>query len=91
MPPPVVNGLIEVPGGSLEVDFHWPGRRVVVEADGFETHRTRAAFERDRRNQQLVGAAGWTLIRCTWRQVTGEPHDLRKALRTALESPSRRP
>ncbi len=91
LPPPVVNGLIEVPGKSLEVDFHWPCWRVVVEADGFETHRTRAAFERDRRNQQLVGAAGWTLIRCTWRQVTGEPHDLRQALRTALESPSRRP
>jgi len=69
------------------VDFHWPGPRVVVEADGYETHRTRAAFERDRRNQQLLGAAGWTLIRCTWRQVTGDSHDLRQALGTTLESP----
>jgi hypothetical protein len=89
LPPPVVNGLVDVPGRSFEVDFHWPDRRVAVETDGFDTHRTRAAFERDRRNQQLLATAGWRLIRCTWRQVAGNPHDLREAIRAALESAER--
>jgi hypothetical protein len=89
LPRPVVNGLVEVRGRSLEVDFHWPHRRVAVETDGFDTHRTRAAFERDRRNQQLLAAAGWELIRCTWRQVADDPHDLREAIGAALRSTER--
>jgi hypothetical protein len=38
--PPVVNGIVE----GLEVDFHWPQQRLVVETDGHEHHGTRAAF-----------------------------------------------
>jgi hypothetical protein len=41
---PTANSFV---AGS-EVDMAWPEHRLVVELDGHEFHRTRAAFERDR-------------------------------------------
>ncbi len=65
LPRPAVNTLV----GTLEVDFCWPDQRLIVEADSFEFHGTRAAFERDRRRDQQLRVAGWTTIRITWRQL----------------------
>jgi very-short-patch-repair endonuclease len=58
---------------GFEVDFHWPHHRLIVETDGWETHGTRAAFEEDRRRDQVHQAAGWRVVRFTWRQVVDEP------------------
>ena len=77
---PRVNTLVSTPAGPLEVDFCWPDRRLVVEADGFEFHRTRGAFERDRRRDQLLRLAGWTPVRVTWRQVHDSPSDVAAAV-----------
>jgi hypothetical protein len=74
--PPVVNGLVE----GFEVDFHWPDTRLVVETDGHEHHRTRAAFERDRARDQALTVAGWTVVRFTYRQVLEEPARVRDVL-----------
>jgi hypothetical protein len=74
--PPVVNGIVE----GLEVDFHWPAELLVVETDGHEHHGTRAAFERDRARDQALVAAGWTVLRFTYRQVLEEPARVRDVL-----------
>jgi hypothetical protein len=74
--PPVVNGHVE----GLEVDFHWPDDKLVVETDGHEHHATRAAFERDRKRDQALIAAGWTVVRFTHRQLEDEPERVRKTL-----------
>ena len=66
---PVVNATIE----GLEVDFHWPEQRLIVETDGHEHHGTRTAFERDRARDQRLVAAGWTVLRFTHSQVLEEP------------------
>jgi very-short-patch-repair endonuclease len=58
---------------GFEVDMLWPEQRVVVEADGYDTHRHPAAFERDRRRDQVLQAAGYHVIRVTWRQLKREP------------------
>jgi very-short-patch-repair endonuclease len=55
------------------VDFVWLEQRLIVEVDGYDTHRDRAAFERDRRRDQILTAAGYRVIRITWRQLTQEP------------------
>jgi predicted transcriptional regulator of viral defense system len=78
---PAVNVLIEVGSEQLEVDFCWPDRRLIVEFDSWEFHKTRAAFERDRRRDQLLRAAGWTVVRITWRQLTRAPHEVVAALK----------
>lgn len=45
----------------------------MVEVDGYAFHSSRAAFERDRVRDAELQAAGYRVLRVTWRQVTGEP------------------
>jgi len=65
IPRPLVNTVVE----GVEVDFCWPGARLVVETDGHEHHGTRAAFERDRARDARLTALGWRVMRFTERQV----------------------
>jgi very-short-patch-repair endonuclease len=53
---------------------------VVVELDSWEYHGTRAAFERDRRRDRILVAAGWRPLRVTWRDLD-EPGALEGELR----------
>ena len=46
---------------------------MIVEVDGFAYHSTRQAFERDRAHDAALQAAGYRVVRCTWRQIH-EPH-----------------
>ncbi|HKO36791.1 MAG TPA: DUF559 domain-containing protein [Solirubrobacterales bacterium] len=82
--PPEVNGHLAVDGISVMPDFIWRDARLIVEADSRRVHGTVAAFEKDRRRDQLLTAAGWTVIRCTWRQVLDEPEALVATVRTLL-------
>ena len=66
---PRVNALVH----GLEVDLTWPDHRVAVEIDGFEFHGGRPAFERDRERDAILTAAGWRVIRITWRQLVRSP------------------
>jgi very-short-patch-repair endonuclease len=58
---------------GLEVDALWPDQRLVVEIDGFAFHQGRRAFEHDRRRDQRLRAAGYDVVRITWRQLVDEP------------------
>jgi very-short-patch-repair endonuclease len=55
------------------VDLLWRRERLVVEIDGHAFHGHRAAFERDRRRDQVLAAAGFRVIRITWLQLEREP------------------
>ena len=66
-----------------EVDFHWAGARLVVEVDGFEHHRSAHAFERDRRRDADLIAAGYRVMRVTWRHL-GQPEALLVRIARAL-------
>jgi len=76
---------------GLLVDFTWPGTRVVVEADSFEHHGTRQAFERDRHRDAILHAAGYNTARYTHRQLTKRPEEVERALRRLLSAPGPRP
>jgi hypothetical protein len=69
LPAPDVNTCIE----GMEVDFAWPAYRLAVEADGWGTHGTRTAFQRDRRRGVALAVAGWTLLRFTYDDVVRDP------------------
>jgi len=84
LPLPEVNGHLVVDGISVMPDFIWRDAGLIVEADSRRVHGTVAAFEKDRRRDQLLTAAGWTVIRCTWRQVLDEPEALAGTVRTIL-------
>ena len=68
LPSPRTNQRI----GRWEVDAVWQDERLVVEVDGYAFHSTREAFERDRRKDAELGAAGFRVRRVTWRQLAKE-------------------
>jgi very-short-patch-repair endonuclease len=69
LPRPRVNERLTIDGRWIEVDCAWPDRRVIVELDGHAYHSTRTAFERDRARDRALQAAGWRVVRVTWRQL----------------------
>jgi very-short-patch-repair endonuclease/predicted transcriptional regulator of viral defense system len=80
LPEPLVNQ----PLGHIRPDFRWPEHRLIVELDGFETHGTRAAFERDRARDRALTAQGWRVVRITKRQLDDAPDEVAAQLRTLL-------
>jgi very-short-patch-repair endonuclease len=76
LPEPETNTLIE----GYEVDAVWRDQRLIVELDGYATHGTRAAFERDRERDRNLTAKGWRTMRVTRRQMQ-RPHELLSSLR----------
>jgi very-short-patch-repair endonuclease len=67
---PAPEGNVELRG--WEVDFIWPDRKLVVEIDGYAFHSSRSSFERDRRRDRELQAAGYRVLRFTWRELTEE-------------------
>ncbi|MGZ4344524.1 MAG: endonuclease domain-containing protein [Solirubrobacteraceae bacterium] len=65
--------LFNEPVLGFVVDAVWPDQRLIVEVDGYAYHRHRAAFERDRRRDQQLIAAGYRVIRVTWIQLRDRP------------------
>jgi Transcriptional regulator, AbiEi antitoxin len=70
LPPPAMNIFI----AGHEIDAYWEAERFAVEVDGWGTHRTRAAFERDPLRQEDLLLAGTTCIRITARRIEREPN-----------------
>ena len=85
LPTPRVNAWL----AGLEVDLSWPDARVVVEADSFAFHRTRAAFERDRERDAILAAAGYVVHRFTERQLERTPEAIVAAIRRSLSDHGR--
>jgi predicted transcriptional regulator of viral defense system len=94
IPDPECNAFITLDDGepAIRVDFVWREERIVIEADSRKWHDTRQRFETDRRRDQRLTVAGWTVIRTTWRQLKYRPHELRAVLVKLLApaSPSAR-
>ncbi|MCW2983443.1 MAG: hypothetical protein JWR63_1013 [Conexibacter sp.] len=68
LPRPLINGIVL----GERVDFHWPGTTLIIETDGFEFHAMPTTFAEDRRRDQRLALAGYTVVRLTWDQVTGD-------------------
>jgi very-short-patch-repair endonuclease len=83
LPRPSENTVIE---GRVR-DFHWPHRRLVVEADSYRWHRSPSALNDDRERDVELTLAGYTVLRFTWEQVTRRSQYVIGALRIALGAP----
>ncbi|MGZ4571386.1 MAG: DUF559 domain-containing protein [Blastococcus sp.] len=66
-------------------DFAWPYQRVLVEFDG-DVYRERDVFVKDTRRQNLVVAAGWTLLRYTSADALGRADELVAEVRRSLRA-----
>jgi very-short-patch-repair endonuclease len=80
LPTPAANTRV----AGYEVDFLWPGERLVVEVDGYAFHSTRAAFERDRVRDADLQAHGYRVLRFSWRRLAEAPEAVITAIATAL-------
>jgi very-short-patch-repair endonuclease len=71
---------------GYEVDFLWREHKLVVETDGWATHGDRRSFAADRARDAELAAAGYVVIRFTWRHVTEEPEATVARVAAALAS-----
>jgi very-short-patch-repair endonuclease len=80
VPRPQLNAMV----CGLMVDALWEDEKVIVELDGRAGHGTAAQVQRDHERDLILRAAGYTVLRYTWRQITREGElvlaDLRQAL-----------
>jgi Protein of unknown function (DUF559) len=65
------------------VDVLFPGVRLVIEFDGWRAHSGRGQFVQDRRRQNRLVAAGFTVLRFTWEDLLERPHDVVEQIRRA--------
>jgi predicted transcriptional regulator of viral defense system len=84
VPRPSINTAIEAGERWFEVDCAWHSSRLVVELDSRRHHDNSSAFEEDRARDQALMAAGWRVLRITWRQLRDEPQRLVRTLNQAL-------
>jgi very-short-patch-repair endonuclease len=81
LPPVVFHERIE----GWEIDFRFVDTAIIVEIDGFASHgRIRSQFERDRRKDTQLVAAGWHVLRFTYRSIVDNPVGAAVSIRRAL-------
>ena len=85
LPRPTLNARV----GPYEVDLLWRSAGLVVELDGWEFHKTRDAFERDRRRDRWLTARGLRSIRLTHRALTADATETFAEIAAILGGPQR--
>jgi hypothetical protein len=58
------------PNRSYRLDFSFPALRLVIEVDGYAAHFAPEKQRYDRRRDQQLRRAGWTVLRYDWWEVT---------------------
>jgi very-short-patch-repair endonuclease len=81
LPAPEVNAHL----GRFVADFLWRPEKIVLELDGYDYHRGRAAFERDHQRDAEHQHQDFLVIRTTASQLKRQPEALLVHLATALE------
>jgi very-short-patch-repair endonuclease len=66
------------------VDVLFPKQRLVVEVDGFSAHQGRDRFVADRRRQNRLVGADYTVLRVTWDDLRDRPDAVIAEIRAAL-------
>jgi hypothetical protein len=72
------------PAGGRFVDCRWPDHTLTVELDSYRYHRSRHAFEQDRKRERQAYARGDQFRRYTWGDVVEHPDPTLRELRAVL-------
>jgi very-short-patch-repair endonuclease len=81
LPQPAMNFNVD----AYELDAYWGPERFAVELDVYETHGSRAAFERDRVRQDELLLLGVEMIRVTGPRLKREPKKVIERVAAHLE------
>jgi len=82
----VLGHQVSLPGRAAFLDLAFVAERVGVEVDGWAWHQTPERFRLDRRRQNGLVLAGWTVLRFTWFDLTERPAYVIDEIRRALNS-----
>lgn len=86
LPAPVEQLGVRLEGvGEVRADFAWPACRLIVEIDGYEFHSGREVFVQDRRRQNALMLAGWTVLRFTMDDLRVYPDRIVTQVRAAVQ------
>ena len=83
LPRPTVNQRV----AGYEVDMLWPAHRLIVELDSRAYHDSDQPFEHDRNRDADLLAAGYPVVRITWRRLVDTPGREARRLATLLGHP----
>jgi very-short-patch-repair endonuclease len=81
LPQPRTNYVVH----GFELDCYWPDYRFAVELDVYETHGSRAAFERDRERQEDLLLHGIAMTRVTGPRLEREPRQVIRRIACLLQ------
>jgi very-short-patch-repair endonuclease len=76
--------LLGYPFGLYLIDLAFPEAKLAVEIDGWAWHVDQDRFVNDRRKQNALVRAGWTVLRFTWHDLTSAPHSVVAQIAAAL-------
>ncbi len=85
----LLHSEVNVNVDRFEVVFLWRDQCSIVEVDGWESHRTRSAFEGDRARDARLKVLGYEVLRFTWWQVTTDARQVARTIRALLGRASR--
>jgi very-short-patch-repair endonuclease len=77
---PQVNVLVE----GKRVDFYWPRKRLIVEADSYGYHADRPSFELDHQSTVDLEVAGYRVHRTTFKMLESNPGPFLDLVRASL-------
>jgi len=73
MPAPTLQHPLSVGGRSYRIDLSYPSVRLALEYDGVDAHSRVDRFVADRRRQNDLVGAGWTVLRYTHLDLRDRP------------------
>jgi very-short-patch-repair endonuclease len=80
------NAPIRVNGRIVaSADVLFAGVRLIVEVDGYSSHRSAESFSADRQRWRMLVQAGYRLLVFTWHDVVGAPADVVAQILRAIQ------
>jgi hypothetical protein len=86
LPPAERQYRVRIRGRSFRLDRALPSLKIAIEWNGFETHGTRSAFDRDSDRRALPAAAGWLCLDFTSRS---DPEFICRTVQEVVEERTR--
>lgn len=84
LPEPELQRAFHDRGGLIGyADMYWPEMRVIGEADGLAKYSTREDLIREKRREDRLRALGLSVVRWTWADIAGDPHEVADRVREA--------
>ena len=79
------NYRVDLGSGFALLDVAFPDSRLAIEVDGRAWHTDSVRFVADRRRQNSIVRAGWTVLRFTWEDLTQRPDHVLAEIRDGLD------